>query len=195
MANPAAHSVSPARPLAAITGMTPTRFDTRAAVATSAMVAAATSKRPAPDACHSTCQAKNTARFTITPTTAAVMAVSGGVGVPPPRVWAAKGPPAREKRHHGRRVGKVRPHPRAGSPPRRAGAGMGTGGGGIFLPDDGRLRRNRYRKGGGGRGGQRPNEAPVRGPPKRLVAKRAPPVAPGPVEHVRLPRRLHAIKY
>ena len=53
------------------------------------------------------CQAKNTARLRITPTTAAVMAVSGAVKCNSPRVASTSGPPTRMKRNDGRKVKKV----------------------------------------------------------------------------------------
>src|SRR5664279_1631056 len=53
------------------------------------------------------CQAKKVARFRITPTTAAVMAVSGAVNLSSPRVASTMGPPERMNRKDGRKVKKV----------------------------------------------------------------------------------------
>src|SRR4030067_2443705 len=53
------------------------------------------------------CQAKNTARLRMTPTTAAVMAVSGAVNLSSPRVASTLGLPARINRKDGRKVKKV----------------------------------------------------------------------------------------
>src|SRR5574340_332249 len=65
-------------------------------------------KGAAPVACgQKACQAKNTARLRITPTTAAVMAESGAVNFSSPRVASTSGPPARMKKNEGRKVKKV----------------------------------------------------------------------------------------
>ena len=58
-------------------------------------------------AAHSTCQAKNPARWTTTPTTAAVMPVSGAVNLRSPWVAATSGAPQRMNRNDGRKVKKV----------------------------------------------------------------------------------------
>ena len=72
-----------------------------------AISAESQSKRPAKPCGHSTWYAKNTARFRITPTTAAVMAVSGAVNLSWPCVDSMTGPPARMKMKDGRKVKKV----------------------------------------------------------------------------------------
>src|SRR5471030_2764695 len=95
--------------------MTPARFERSAANATPAITALAISKRPpnadaALDSGLNTRHAKNTARFTITPTTAAVIVVSGAVSFTSPRVRSTRGPPARMKRNDGRNVKKVATH-------------------------------------------------------------------------------------
>src|SRR5512144_1647692 len=56
---------------------------------------------------HSTCHAKNTARFTITPTTAAVMPLSGAVNRSWPCVDSISGAPARMNKKLGRNVKNV----------------------------------------------------------------------------------------
>jgi hypothetical protein len=56
---------------------------------------------------QNTRHAKYTARLTITPTTAAVMAVSGAVSLASSRVPSTSGPPARMKRNDGRKVKNV----------------------------------------------------------------------------------------
>jgi tetratricopeptide (TPR) repeat protein len=56
---------------------------------------------------QSTCQPKNSARFRITPTTAAVMPVSGAVNFRSPWVDSTSGAPARMNRKLGRKVKKV----------------------------------------------------------------------------------------
>ena len=56
---------------------------------------------------HSTCQAKNTARLTTTPTTPAVMPVSGAVNLRSPWVAATSGAPQGMNRNDGRKVKKV----------------------------------------------------------------------------------------
>ncbi len=65
------------------------------------------SKRPEKPSGQNTCQAKNTARLRITPTTAAVIPVSGAVNCRFPCVDSTSGPPRRMKRKDGRNVNKV----------------------------------------------------------------------------------------
>src|SRR5262245_36623981 len=56
---------------------------------------------------QNTCNAKYTARFAITPTTAAVMAVSGAFNNRRPRLASTNGAPAKMKMNDGRKVKKV----------------------------------------------------------------------------------------
>ncbi len=56
---------------------------------------------------QNTCQAKNTARFSTTPTTAAVTPVSGAVKRRSSRVASTSGPPARMNKKQDRKVKKV----------------------------------------------------------------------------------------
>src|SRR6266481_824943 len=65
------------------------------------------SNRPEKPAGQNTCQAKNTARLRITPTTAAVIPVRGAVNCRFPCVDSTSGPPRRMKRKDGRNVKKV----------------------------------------------------------------------------------------
>src|SRR5215831_20120347 len=65
------------------------------------------SKPPLQPSGQSTCQAKKTARLTITPTTAAVIPVSGAVNLRSPCVVSTSGPPSRMKTNDGRKVKKV----------------------------------------------------------------------------------------
>ena len=56
---------------------------------------------------QSTCQAKNSARFRITPTTAAVMPVSGALNLRSPWVVSMNGAPMKMKTNEGRKVKNV----------------------------------------------------------------------------------------
>src|SRR5450755_4886394 len=87
--------------------MTPTLKRMSASAAAMPISAETTSKLAAKPEGHSTCQAKNTARLAMTPTTAAVMPVSGAVSRKLPCVDSMKGPPSRMKKNDGRKVKKV----------------------------------------------------------------------------------------
>src|SRR5438445_189610 len=65
------------------------------------------SNRPEKPSGQKTCQAKNAARLRITPTTAAVMPVSGAVNCRLPCVDSTSGPPRRMNRKEGRKVKNV----------------------------------------------------------------------------------------
>ena len=71
------------------------------------MSAATQSNRPSKPCGHQTWYAKNSARLTITPTTAAVMAVNGAVKFTLPWVDSTSGQPARMKMNEGRKVNQV----------------------------------------------------------------------------------------
>ena len=86
------------------TGITPTLKRNSSTAASTPIAAATASKRPPLPAGHSTCQAKKRARLTITPTTAAVMPVSGAVKRRSPCVDSISGPPRRTKQNDGRKV-------------------------------------------------------------------------------------------
>ena len=75
--------------------------------ATTPMAAAIASIPPAAPCGHSTWPAKKSARLTITPTTAAVIAVSGAVKRRSPCVASISGPPRRMKQNDGRKVKNV----------------------------------------------------------------------------------------
>src|SRR5687767_4991448 len=65
---------------------------------------------PGWDRGQKTCQAKKTARLAMTPTTAAVIAVSGATSRASSRELSTSGPPAKMKRNDGRKVKKVATH-------------------------------------------------------------------------------------
>src|SRR5712671_2775335 len=97
-------TASPASAQAPITGMIPALKRNSAAKAPMPMIAESHSKAPAKPLGQSTCQAKNSARFTITPTTAAVMPVSGALNFRLPCVVSTKGAPMKMKMNEGRNV-------------------------------------------------------------------------------------------
>src|SRR5438132_4238992 len=90
-----------------MTGMMPIFSQNNASAATMPMTAAGISNVPPNPPGHSTWYPKNSARLTMTPTTAAVIAVSGAVNDSSPCVDSINGPPARMNRNDGRNVKNV----------------------------------------------------------------------------------------
>ena len=105
-------AASPATPQAMITGITPA-FNRKSAPAAASPITSASGSSPCAgaEASHpcgqNTCHAKNSARLTMTPTTAAVIPESGAVNLSCPCVVSTSGPPARMNRNDGRNVKKV----------------------------------------------------------------------------------------
>ena len=96
---------SPSTAAPASTSITPRLNHSSASAASRAITAAGHSKVPDQPCGQSTCQAKNRARLTITPTTAAVMPVSGAVNFSSLWVDSTSGPPAKDEQER-RQEGK-----------------------------------------------------------------------------------------
>ena len=118
-------ATSPAVAQPASSGSTPTFQRSSATAAATAISAETPSKRPPKPCGHSTCQAKNSARFRITPTTAAVIADSGAVQPSLPWLASTSGPPARMKTNEGKKVKKVTTVA-ASAPPSSSASGPST---------------------------------------------------------------------
>src|SRR5688572_9743161 len=97
----------PMTPQPRITGTTPRRAPNSATPAASAIKADIQSTAAATPAGQNTWTAKYTARLSITPTTAAVIAVSGPVNNRLPRVASTSGAPAKMNMNDGRNVKNV----------------------------------------------------------------------------------------